>query len=659
MSKSCEIDLKIVEVALDSLPDPVIVMKPDHSIVRVNQAGYEKLRIEKSKLNEIKCYETFNQKNNCTNCLVNKAIASLQVEKMETFSSILNKHVERRATPVINENGEVEFIIEHLKDIEKEKRLQEKEESLDKLTKEYETIFNNAQDAIYILEAIDENTFKFIRSNVYHQQLTGFTQEEIKGKVVEEVYSNSVLNKIIPKLKKCYKYGEVVEYEISFKHKSKLVTWYTKISPVIKNNQVVQIVGSSRDITKRKQAEQKLAENKKEIEDLYSKLNAEIDKARRIHELTLPKELPNIEGISFTVNYQPANKLGGDFYDIKQIGNKVLLYISDVSGHGLDAAIMSRFVKDTITDYLFVYPEEKMTPKNILTFLTERYNNENYPEDYFISIFMVLLNLDTLELTYTGAGIQNPPLLDHGNNEGITELVSKGLPITSALPVEMLDFEEDKIKLKPGSTILLNTDGLTEQLSGQKYYKDRLYNLFSSCSHLPPYALKKIINDDFTGFNDGSLQGDDDVTYLVLGVDEPDKEVFNFDIDSRMDNLDVLYEKVDGVLPDLNNREKFLITIYELANNAIKHGNKLDPNKKVYLKLIYSKKYVVAEIEDEGEGFDWKHKIKGLVEMSKECNRGKGLIVSDMCCSGLYYNRKGNRAVVVINNNQAKTADAS
>ncbi len=196
-------------------------------------------------------------------------------------------------------------------------------------------------------------------------------------------------------------------------------------------------------------------------------------------------------------------------------GNKLVFYLSDVSGHGLDGAIMSVFVKNTIGSFLDLTPTARLTPEKILRYLAERYNRQNYPDDYFICIFLAVLELDTMELSYTGAGYQAPLLLRLGSGED-NVLYSEGPPITTVLPTEMLDLREDVLTLTPGSTLLLSTDGLLEEeVDGCQYY-EQLNNVFFANSHLPPDQIVEVVRGDFCLFNNGFPQGNDDLTFLVL-----------------------------------------------------------------------------------------------------------------------------------------------
>lgn len=285
-----------------------------------------------------------------------------------------------------------------------------------------------------------------------------------------------------------------------------------------------QVYSTFEDITEKREAEEKELEYRREIEvqnmeleSIYHFLDKEIEKAMRIHERTLPQTFPQNEGLFFASHYRPAERMGGDFYNVIKKGRKLITYISDVSGHGMVGALLSSFVKNMINCYIQFTPEEDLTPSNMLEFLFEEYNKEEFPHEYFICIYITVLNLSTLELSYLGAGFQDDPLLSLKKNR-ILHLKNSGLPLSCTFTTEMLNLKEESIYLEPTSTLLFNTDGLTEQLMGRDPYGDRLKNVFQENCHRSPHAIIESINKDFKEFNHGSLQGDDDITLLIVQV---------------------------------------------------------------------------------------------------------------------------------------------
>lgn len=270
-------------------------------------------------------------------------------------------------------------------------------------------------------------------------------------------------------------------------------------------NLLKQIIGIIASALAKHQIERELEDRVHEIERLYHQLDQEIEKAHEIHKQILPEELPQIPGITFSSHYHPAEKIGGDFYDVMVIQKKLILYLSDVSGHGLDSAMLSLFIKHTIRGFTSFSSSRCITPERILHYLAKQYREENYPPEYFICIFVVVLDLETMEMKYSGAGFQDLPLVSMDSNQQFN-LTSKGLFLTSFFPIEWLNLEEEKMVLTPGTTIFFNTDGFSEHGRPGAFYKDRLTEVFYRNAHLPTGHLHKVILDDFREFNNGGTE---------------------------------------------------------------------------------------------------------------------------------------------------------
>ncbi len=271
--------------------------------------------------------------------------------------------------------------------------------------------------------------------------------------------------------------------------------------------------------------QRELIKKNRKIEELYNKLDEELNKARKIHERTLPTNFPELDNLEIAAYYQPARKIGGDFYNVIKKDNKVIFYLSDVTGHGLEGAIVSAFVKEAIDSYIKLKPND-ISPENLMRHLHEQYKRDDYPGDYFISFFLGILDLETCELSFTGAGFQESMLV-YLDKEKKCSFISEGPPISNVIPLELMDFRPDKITLEPGSTIMINTDGLTEQLVNEKTFYERKEKVFYENAHLSPEHIKAAINEEFKSFNDGLVQGKDDITYLIIQISPSKGEICN------------------------------------------------------------------------------------------------------------------------------------
>jgi len=76
--------------------------------------------------------------------------------------------------------------------------------------------------------------------------------------------------------------------------------------------------------------------------------------------------------------------------------------------------------------------------------------------------------------------------------------------------------------------------------------------------------------------------------------------------------------------------------------NAIKHGNKLDPNKKVIINAEVDAKRVIWTITDEGEGFDYTHLADPTAPENLENLTGRGVFIIKHLADQYIFNAKGN-----------------
>ncbi len=266
-----------------------------------------------------------------------------------------------------------------------------------------------------------------------------------------------------------------------------------------------------------------------EYERIRKKLDIEITNAVKIHKRSLPESLPDTPNISFSSLYIPAEELGGDLFDAFKVENGLLddyfeqyvCFIADVSGHGLDSAMLAIFVKDTIRSFFRLkhVPGQLLSPKEIMHFFIEQYLKEGYPDEYLVCLFIAVFDLKTKELTYCNAGLHTCPLLA-GNGDNIVELNRAGLPISAAIGADLLIYEDSSLPLYPGMTLFIMSDGLPEQRSNNEFYEDRLKGLLGGIYCMDPPRIIRRIQEDFTDF----LRYEkikDDITLVVVKLLPP------------------------------------------------------------------------------------------------------------------------------------------
>lgn len=300
--------------------------------------------------------------------------------------------------------------------------------------------------------------------------------------------------------------------------------FWLKAAPLFnRDNELVGAIESVRDITSQKLAQERLLDHtaeierkNRELENLYARLREDVEKARHIHQHTLTRQFPYMEGLNFAACYQPAALVGGDLYDVVRAGDKLVIYLADVSGHGLDGAMLSIFIKNTIRNYISMgYGREGwLTPRNILRYLADQYYQEEFPEEYFICISLAVFDGSNCLITYTGAGFQYPPLV-FVQGRGPLELSCRELPISYLVPPGIMKYRENTLELTSPFTIFLTTDGLAEEEREGVIYWEKLVKVFRDNYSLPPQVIVDKVVQDFKYFQ-GGVPARDDVTILVV-----------------------------------------------------------------------------------------------------------------------------------------------
>ncbi|MFZ5906987.1 MAG: PAS domain S-box protein [Nitrospirota bacterium] len=139
---------KMLESILDAIPDVLGVQDPHHGIIRYNQAGYQFLNMSYDDVKGKRCYELIGRTAPCDICATSECYQTKKPSKVEKYVDELNVWLDCRAYPILDENGSIKMVIEHLRDItEKVKMYQElkkREKELQIRVKELEEFYEMA-----------------------------------------------------------------------------------------------------------------------------------------------------------------------------------------------------------------------------------------------------------------------------------------------------------------------------------------------------------------------------------------------------------------------------------------------------------------------------------------------------------------------------------
>ena len=366
-------------------------------------------------------------------------------------------------------------------------------------------------------------------------------------------------------------------------------------------------------------------------------LRRELELAASIQEALFPKTPPAVPGYAIDGFTSPCLEVGGDYYDFcPQDGGRIALVLGDVSGKGLPAAMYMTAVRANLLAHL----ESERDPGRLMGRL-ERHVLATFRSDHFLTLFIGSLDPGSGILEYSNAGHLFPIVLRQDGSVLEVEGADPALNLVS-----WGKFETRRHEVLPGEVLLLYTDGLmeAENAAGEPFGKERLVALLREVSTRSPSDMRRAILGAIDSHCGARGAGDDRTLILLkrdvqaappapvsdgapseshgVGTAHPfaanhplseSVEILRESIPSRLEEREPLIDRVldrlaaAGVPCDPYFDRLFLD---ELIANAILHGNRSDPGKRVSVRVFWVGPCGEHdgrwgyEVADEGSGFD-------------------------------------------------------
>ena len=190
-----------------------------------------------------------------------------------------------------------------------------------------------------------------------------------------------------------------------------------------------------------------------------ARLNRELEEERTTTEILQRafqsrfEPLPHCEIGSAYISASRHAAIGGDLFDVYRLSeNLALVLIADVSGKGIDAAVMTAFIKFTIRGIAL----RRRDPAAILAEFNTAFPRAVENPYLFVSMFVGILDFAQMTLSYASGGHDSAYVR---RSEGAVEQLQVTGPI---LGVMEEPFGTSAVRLEPGDALILATDGLTE-----------------------------------------------------------------------------------------------------------------------------------------------------------------------------------------------------
>jgi phosphoserine phosphatase RsbU/P len=279
------------------------------------------------------------------------------------------------------------------------------------------------------------------------------------------------------------------------------------------NARLLEILQKQVDMARERRAARRKAAQEnldhKEIAQQFHHQEQEVAEARSIQQGLLPKSIPTRTGYEISGAWQPAQSVGGDYYDVLDFDDASLgLCIADVAGKGLPAALLMSNLQAAVRGLA----SPTLAPEGLCSRLNSLVCH-NTGNDRFITFFYAQLDAPARLLRYSNAG-HNAPIVMHA--DGSHERLQAGGGVLGVFPRQK--FASGTAQLAPGDRIILFTDGVTEayDAAGEEFGEVRLLRLLQDHRTAAASALQERILAAAGAFSSGHWH--DDATLLVLAV---------------------------------------------------------------------------------------------------------------------------------------------
>jgi serine phosphatase RsbU (regulator of sigma subunit) len=237
------------------------------------------------------------------------------------------------------------------------------------------------------------------------------------------------------------------------------------------------------------------------------RLEQEINIARDIQQALLPRNFRDYPYLSVTGCNFPCLSVGGDYFDVFPLSEKRTAFlIADVSGKGLGAALLTTMLQGALSGMTL-----GTDPARLFNHLNRFLCNHAEVGRYATMFFGILDESGHLE--YINAGHPSPILIRHGGNadEAFTE---------GSFPVGLVpeaEYATACVKLEPGDTLVLFSDGVTEAMDPKEDFfgMPRLTQLLTGHNETSLDELQKLVLEAVENFARGASQADDLTLLLV------------------------------------------------------------------------------------------------------------------------------------------------
>jgi PAS domain S-box-containing protein len=320
-------------------------------------------------------------------------------------------------------------------------------------------------------------------------QLFGYDAETLKTKTWQELTAPNYLDADLQKVEDVRE-GRLESYRMLKQYiraDGRLIWGDLSVSCIRdERGRVENFVSQIADITAAVEANERNAL-------LNQRITEELHTAAAYVESILPRGLTG--EVSVSSRYLPSRELGGDCFDYLWVDDDhLMVYLIDVSGHGIEPALLAVSLQNLLRSRTF-NTETLLAPEAVLTELNRHFQMDQQSEHYF-TMWYGIYNRNTRSLYYANAGAP-PAFAFHSGSEGLTtatELPSNSLPVGAFANTQ---FTTDSYSVPPGCRILIFSDGASEQIlaDGTHLSLNAFKSLTTRLAASPDWSIDDLVDE--------------------------------------------------------------------------------------------------------------------------------------------------------------------
>jgi phosphoserine phosphatase RsbU/P len=328
---------------------------------------------------------------------------------------------------------------------------------------------------------------------------------------------------------------------------------------------------------------------KRNLQLIYD-LSKDLETAAKIQTSMLPKWVYLDSEVVFSSHYEPFEAVGGDLFDrIKISDDFFVVYMGDISGHGVQAALLMTAIK-SIIKLMVETDKESIDLPRLVTRLNNRLSNELFIFDNYLTLLIGIVDVRSMEFRYLNAG--HPPFVMIDTLTGETTAIES----TGSLPLGWMPNMQYRVEdmgvipITDHHIFLLFSDGIYECVNAQGeqfgitgvIYALKNYIQLESCISLP-YRIKQYLidhkynlsADDFTLFAFQKRHHPDESEPVTI-IRESQAVHFTISLQAALREVGKTAQQCEGLIINWTGNNalaaKVELIVDEFLNNIVKYG---------------------------------------------------------------------------------------